>query len=275
MTADTHLTQLLPRHRGLAPLRDEAELVDLYLDRTDAPRKALRDEDPDRPWVRANMVTTVDGAVTGSDSLSGTISSPADKRVFSVLRSVVDAVVVGAGTARAERYTRLHAKPRHADQRRERGQDPAPLLALVSRSGRFDLDRIDAAGSGRVVVHAMEDACDAERRALIVNRLGAEALVLHEDTVEPSAVLADLRARGCREVLHEGGPHVLGDWMDAGAIDELCLTTSPLLAGAPPVGAPRGLLDDHGNPTATALRLLSLVSDRTTLIQRWGLPLPD
>nr|WP_269770486.1 dihydrofolate reductase family protein [Brevibacterium yomogidense] len=249
-------------------------MVGLYLDRTNAPRNALHTEDPGRPWVRANMVTTVDGAVTGSDSLSGTISSPADKRVFSVLRSVVDAVVVGAGTARAERYTRLHAKPRHAEQRRNRGQVPAPLLVLVSRSGRFDLDRIDAAGSGRVVVHAVEDACDAERRALIVDRLGDDALILHEDSVEPGAVLTDLRTRGCREILHEGGPDLLGDWMDTGAIDELCLTTSPLLAGAPPAGAPRGLLDDHGDPAATALRLLSLVSDGTTLIQRWGLPLP-
>src|SRR5699024_8724271 len=117
--------------------------------------------------------------------------------------------------------------------------------------------------------------CDAQRRARIVDRLGEDALVLHDDTVRPAAVLADLRARGCRELLHEGGPHLLGDWISAGAIDELCLTTSPLLAGAPPAGAPRGLLDDHTDAAATALRLLSLVSDGTTLIQRWGLPIPD
>lgn len=274
MTPGTPLTQLMPLHRALEPLDDEADLVDLYLERSDAPRRTLHEGDTDRPWVRANMVATVDGAVTGTDSLSGSISSPADKRVFSVLRSLVDAVVVGAGTARAERYTRLHAKPRHADQRGERRQTAAPLLVLVSRSGRFDLDRIDAAGSGGVVVHAARERCDAQSRARIVERWGEDSLLLHDRGVEPSAVLADLRSRGCREVLHEGGPYLLGSWMDAGAIDELCLTTSPMLAGAPHAEAPRGLLDGHRDTAATPLELLSLVSDGTTLIQRWGLPLP-
>jgi len=275
VTDRTALTLLHPRRLPLPATDDEEDLVALYRDRTDAPRLSLHDADPERPWIRANMVDTVDGAVTGADRRSGSISSPADRRVFSVLRSLVDAVVVGAGTARAERYTRLHAKPRHADQRRDRGQSAAPLLVIVSRSGRIDLDRLDEAGSGGVVVHASLAACGPARRAELVERLGAEAVVLHDDAVEPRAVIDDLRDRGCREVLHEGGPDLLGTWIGAGAVDELCLTTTPLLVGAADTGAPRGLLDDHAGGAPVPLNLLSLVTEGSALIQRWGLPVAE
>lgn len=275
MSTGTPLTQLLPHHRPLPPAPGEPDLVALCADRSAAPRVALDAADPSRPWVRVNMVTTVDGQVVGETGLSRAISSPADKRVFGVLRALADAVVVGAGTARAERYTRLHARPAHAEARRDRGQGPVPLLVLVSRSGRVDLDRLDEEGTGPVVVHASADACPPERVREIRDRLGAEGLVLHDGPVEPTAVLTDLRARGCREILHEGGPHLLADWVAAGAVDELCLTVSPLLAGPPPDGSPRGLLAGGGSLDPGSLTLLSLVTDGSTLLQRWGLPLPE
>ena len=275
MTSGTPLTQLLPHHRPLPPAPGEPDLVALCSDRSAASRAGLDAADPSRPWVRVNMVTTVDGQVVGETGLSRAISSPADKRVFGVLRALADAVVVGAGTARAERYTRLHARPAHAEARRARGQDPVPLLVLVSRSGRVDLDRLDEEGTGPVVVHASADACPPERIREIRDRLGAEGLVLHDGPVEPAAVLTDLRARGCREILHEGGPHLLADWVAAGAVDELCLTVSPLLAGPPPDGSPRGLLAGGGSLDPGSLTLLSLVTDGSTLLQRWGLPLPE
>lgn len=269
------LTQLLPVQRPLPPERGEPALVELCSDRSAAPRLLLHDADSARPWVRANMVATVDGQVVGGSGLSRAISSPADKRVFGVLRALADAVIVGAGTIRAERYTRLHARPAHADRRRSRGQGPVPLLTIVSRSGRVDLDRLDEEGTGPVVIHASAAHCPADRARAIRDRLGDTGLVLHEDEVAPTAVLEDLRARGCREVLHEGGPQLLADWVAAGALDELCLTVSPLLAGAPPEGSPAGLLNGNGPVDPAALALLSLITDGATLLQRWGLPLPD
>ena len=57
----------------------------------------------DRPWVRANMVSSIDGA--GSvDGHSAGLSSPPDKQIFALLRAQADVVLVGAGTARAEAY---------------------------------------------------------------------------------------------------------------------------------------------------------------------------
>jgi riboflavin biosynthesis pyrimidine reductase len=59
---------------------------------------------PDRPWLRVNMVSTVDGAAQGADGLTGTINNALDRRVFDLLRVDADVVVVGAGTVRAEGY---------------------------------------------------------------------------------------------------------------------------------------------------------------------------
>src|SRR4029079_17992653 len=59
---------------------------------------------PDRPWLRVNMVATVDGAATGDDGTSRSINNEVDHQVFDLLRELADAVLVGAGTVRAERY---------------------------------------------------------------------------------------------------------------------------------------------------------------------------
>ena len=59
---------------------------------------------PRRPWLRVNMVGSVDGAATGESGRSGSLNNAADKRVFDHLRSTADVIVVGAGTARAEGY---------------------------------------------------------------------------------------------------------------------------------------------------------------------------
>ena len=70
-----------------------------------------------RRWVRAMMVTTLDGAAAGPDGLSGSISGDADQAVFAAVRRHADAVLIGAGTLRAERY-----KPMLARKERRRGQ---------------------------------------------------------------------------------------------------------------------------------------------------------
>ena len=85
---------------------DLAGLATAYGAPTDAPR-----------WVRVNMVTTLDGAATGADGVTGSINSPADKIVFDLLRALSDVVVIGAGTARTEGYVRspsIHRMPPYA-----------------------------------------------------------------------------------------------------------------------------------------------------------------
>ena len=88
---------------------------------------------PRLPWLRVNMVSSVDGAATGESGKSGSLNNAADKVVFDHLRSVADVVVVGAGTARAEGY-RPTDRPIVVVSRRDelpetlRGADPGSVL---------------------------------------------------------------------------------------------------------------------------------------------------
>jgi riboflavin biosynthesis pyrimidine reductase len=181
-----------------------------------------------RPWVRANMVTSADGSAV-VDGRSGGLSSAADKEVFAVLRGLADAVVVGAGTARAEGYRALRAKPAYADVRASLGQAPAATLVLVS--GRLDLDpssELFHGGLARTVL-VTSARSDAGRRAALAEV--ADVVVAGEEAVDIGAALEALAERDLLRVLCEGGPHLLADVCAAGRLDELCLTVTPRLVG--------------------------------------------
>jgi len=230
-------------------------------DLTDDALRSVYAYPADRPWLRANMVSSLDGAAT-VDGRSGGLSPAADKAVFSLLRGLCDAVLVGAGTARSEGYRALRARPGDADLRASRGQRPAPVLVLVS--GRLTLDPASAlftGGAQRTVV-ITSDASDPPARA----RLGAVAdvVVAGEDTVDLAVALRALKDRGLTRVLCEGGPRLLGDVVAAGLLDELCLTVSPVLVGG---DAPRLMSGPATGPAP--LRLASVLSDQDVLLMRY------
>lgn len=213
------------------------------------------------PWLRANMVASADGAAAGSDGLSGSISTGADKAVFSVLRSWADAVLVAAGTVRAEGYTRLSVKPDYRGYREDRGQSPAPTLAIVSRTARLDYDRLNSRPGGgiRLYTNAAAPGLPEARR-----RLGAEEIAVADDDWGVADLLADLHASGRAHVLCEGGPGYLAEVAATGALDELCLTIAPRLIG----GAAGRILQgaDAGRP----LRLMGLLESESTLVARYA-----
>lgn len=195
--------------------------------------------------LRANMVSTVDGAATGDSGLSDSINDEADGRVFAVLRRWADAVLVGAGTAEAEGYGPL---------------DDTPLV-LVSRRGRIPgalADQVRSGeGGGRVL---LATTGSAEGLGEARDLLGAEAVLLADDGDGGLAferLRLQLHERGHRRLLSEGGPTVLARQFAAGVVDELCLTWVPrLLADDRPrilAGpgldvrlTPRLLLEHHG-----------------------------
>ena len=87
----------------------------------------------DRPYVVLNMVATVDGAATVAGR-TAPMSDAADRQLFHQLRTRVDAVLVGAGTVRTERYGRLVRDAGRREQRAARGLEPDPLAVVVSHS---------------------------------------------------------------------------------------------------------------------------------------------
>lgn len=220
---------------------------------------------PSGQWVRANFVTTLDGHATGGDGLSGSINSKADKVVFDVLRALADVVVVGAGTIRAEGYGRLRTHdPELVEARRAAGRSEHPLLAVVTASGDLP-EKVLAPDpyAGDLLV-----LCADAVRDDLARRLGEGAVIAcGADTVEPARAIEALHGRGLDQVLTEGGPHLLGGWLSAGVLDELCLTLRPLVVG----GTGPRLIEAAGGDAALAqLELLQALAIDGDLILRYA-----
>ena len=214
----------------------------------------------DRPWLRANMVTSLDGSAV-KDGRSGGLGGPADKEVFGVLRSLCDAVLVGAGTARAEGYRAPRAKETDVERRRQSGQRPAPVLVLVTRGLDLDPTGDLFTGTERTVVVTSGSAETSARDRLAEV---ADVVVAGDDLVDMGAALDVLRERGLRRVLCEGGPSLLGDLAAAGRLDELCVTIAPQLVGG---DGPRIL---HGPDLELGLRPTLLLEQDGVLLARYA-----
>lgn len=211
-------------------------------------------------WVRACMVATLDGAARDDSGSSTGISGPADQALLGVLRALADVVLVGVGTARAEGYRPMPARPAFAERRARAGQAPAATVAVVTRSGDLAaLTGLFTPGAGSLVVTCAAAPLN-ELRALA----GPDHVVVAgEDDVDPARAIAALAERGLRRVQLEGGPALLGRFVAAGRLDELCLTWSPLLVGG---DGPRIA---HGAPARHRLRAAHLVEAGGLLLGRW------
>lgn len=181
-----------------------------------------------RPYVVLNMVATTDGAAAVGHR-SAPLSNAADRQLFHELRTHVDAIMVGAGTAQAERYRRLVGDPRRRERRVARGLAPDPLAIVVS--GRLTLSPqlpLLADPHSRVIVITASDA-ELPRCAAQLSYLrpapGAE--------LDLSVALRRLRTEhGVRSVLCEGGPALNAALLPTGLVDELFLAIAPVLAGS-------------------------------------------
>jgi riboflavin biosynthesis pyrimidine reductase len=218
----------------------------------------------DRAYVRANFITSLDGAVTGADGLSGSIGNDADRRVFGLLRALSDVVLVGAGTARTEGYHPVRIGLAWRGLRERLGLPPAPTLAVVSASLDLPPTVLDPLeGSGPLLVVTCGGA-DPQRVAAVREQLGDDAvLVAGRDRIDLATVVEQLGARGLRRVLLEGGPRVMSDVVAAGLLDELCLTLAPVVVGGT---APRLA---GGPPVAQGMRLAHVLESGGVLLTRW------
>lgn len=178
-------------------------------------------------WLRANMVTSADGAAW-LNGRSGGLSGPADRMLFTVLRSLSDLILVGAGTASTERYRPAQADELWADLRPPGA--PVPAIAVVTARLRLDPDGQLLAGAapGAQTIVITTASAPADRKAAVARH--ARIIEAGQHRVDIVAAIAEMRRLGYARILTEGGPTLLGQLADAGLIDELCLTTSPVLA---------------------------------------------
>jgi riboflavin biosynthesis pyrimidine reductase len=195
------------------------------------------------PWLRLNMVATVDGAATGPGGTSRSINNEPDQIVFRLLREQADVIVVGAGTLRDEGY-----RP-----------NPLPIVA-VSRSGAVPPTLRDCP-PGQVLLATCEQASGLSEARRVLGQ--QHVLVLGSHRVDLAVLRDVLVDRGFRRILSEGGPHLLRDLLDQEVADEVCTTTVPRV-----IGGLHPRISD-GPPIDVPLRLHTLVEQDSTLLARW------
>jgi riboflavin biosynthesis pyrimidine reductase len=188
--------------------------------------------------VYSNFVSSVDGVVTlGSKPSAGSVISgkdQADRFLMGLLRACADAVVLGAGTLRAtpgHLWTPAHVYPALSTEftalRSALGRSAEPTLVLLTASGEVDFKH-PALVRGAIV---MTTGAGAKK---IGDRLpkACELVTLGQGkSLDIGKSMAELRGRGLDVLLSEGGPHVIGQLIGAGLLDEVFLTISPVLAG--------------------------------------------
>jgi riboflavin biosynthesis pyrimidine reductase len=205
---------------GSAREIDDAELARLY-----------GYPEGDGTCVRANFITSVDGGAT-ADGSSGGMGGPGDRHIFNLLRELADVIVVGAGTVRIEGYSGAHVGVAQRHERQARGQSEVPRLAIVTKSGHLDRDMgvFTRTEVPPLVLTCTASAADTSRRlgdlCEVLDCSGADP-----GKVDEAALLAALAARGMRRVLTEGGPMLLGAFVQRDLLDEMCLTIAPYLVG--------------------------------------------
>jgi riboflavin biosynthesis pyrimidine reductase len=207
-------------------------------------------------WLRANFITSVDGGAT-ADGTTSAMAGPGDKFIFNLLRELADVIVVGAGTVRMENYSGAHLSVAQRQRRQARGQTEVPQLAIVTKSGRVDRDMgVFTRTEVPPLVLTCTAAANPTRRLL--TDLAEVVDCSREDPakVDEAAALAALRARGFRHILTEGGPMLLGSFVQRGMLDELCLTIAPYLVG----GLARRIATGPGQ-LLTQMRCAHILSD--------------
>lgn len=220
---------------------------------------------PNGTWVRANFVSTLDGAATGGDGRSSSINTGADREVFSLLRALADVIMVGAGTARAEGYRRASIRAPWLELRE--GRPPHPAVAIVSRSGDIPPQlRKSRPDSGEVLLITCRLA-GAEAIDLACRTLGEKQVIVEGDeSVDLPAALDAMAIRGLRQILCEGGPHLMRDLTAVGRLDELCLTLAPTLVAGDSIRI------TAGSPVTANLLPRLLIESQGSILGRWTRP---
>jgi riboflavin biosynthesis pyrimidine reductase len=167
-------------------------------------------------WVRLNLIGSVSGSATGPDGTSDTLTNPVDRIILKLIRRSADVVVVGAASIRAEGYF----IPRSG------------TLAVVSRTGNFAGHQLKGTtADGNLVILCPEAAVETARTTIGMPDVTVLAVPDTGGSLSAPDVVTALRGAGFRSIVVEGGPQLATLFVVDNAVDELCLTTSPVLNG--------------------------------------------
>jgi riboflavin-specific deaminase-like protein len=207
----------------------------------------------DRPYVVLNMVESLDGRTTIGGHV-GSLTSAIDQQIVYQLRTQAEALLVGAGTVRNERYANLMPP----------GVGPQPLVVIVTAT--VDLPRdlpLLQEPDTRIVIATPADATLGFDHLAQVEYLRVPG---EGGSADCGALCAELRSEyGIRSVVCEGGPSLNESLLAADVVDELFLSLAPLLVG----GGERALVDAAPSQVPRRTRLVSAAASDGYLFLRY------
>lgn len=193
-----------------------------------------RDRAAARPRVLLSCATSIDGFLDDRTDRRLVLSGAEDLDRVDAVRAASDAILVGAATVRADDPRLLVRSAARRAAREAAGLPADPARVVLTGSGRLDPGaRVFTVGGGERLVY-----CPATRLPGAVAALGGAATVVAGgDPLDLPRVLADLRGRGVRRLMVEGGGEIHTAFLSAGLVDELHLVVAPFLLGE--AGRPR------------------------------------
>ncbi|MCT7369789.1 pyrimidine reductase family protein [Mycolicibacterium llatzerense] len=185
----------------------------------------------DRPWVRANMITSLDGGAT-DDGSSGGLAGPGDRALFGLMRQHADVILVGAATVRIENYSGAQMSAAQRQARQLRGQAEVPPIAVITHSADIPHDaKLFTRTEVPPLLLTSRDSIDDTYHRFTGLAEVIDASGTAPDRVDSHAVLRIFAERGLMRVLTEGGPSLLNMLIEDDLIDEMCVTIAPILVG--------------------------------------------
>ncbi|NUR68712.1 MAG: 5-amino-6-(5-phosphoribosylamino)uracil reductase [Streptomyces sp.] len=212
------------------------------------------------PYVLLSAAVSLDGYLDdlGPDRLL--LSSPADFDRVDEVRASVDAILIGAGTIRADNPRLLVNSPERRAARVAAGKPEYPLKVTVSGSGDLDPEARFWHTGGDKLVYTTDQGAERAK----AHGLAAEVAALGPD-IDWNRLLTDLAARGVDRLMVEGGGRIHTQLLQQGLADELQLVLAPLFVGAPE--APR--LFGPGGYQGGRLRLVETRQIEDVVLMRY------
>ncbi len=180
----------------------------------------------DPPYVCCNFIVTLDGRATMGGNTQG-LGFPTDGRALMRLRTFADAVMIGAGTMRVERYGRILPEQRLREYREQIGLARDPLTVIISETLDLPWDAgLFSDGHGEVLLATPSSSSPPATKTPV-------EVLRYPEGVNMEALLGHLhRERGAQSLVCEGGPTVLNELIADGLVDDLFLTQNPVLVGS-------------------------------------------
>lgn len=214
-------------------------------------------------WVTGHMVAGLDGTAA-IGGIVDALSTDVDQKLFRQMRQIADVVVVGAETVRREGYGLVRLSDHAKAQRQALGKPPTPPIAVVTGSLKLDWSKKLFAQAPEHAPTMVITAQSADPDRLAEAKKHATVITAGREEVEPASALQALAERGHRVVLCEGGPTLLGEFVAADRLDELCLSIAPLIGGdnLPVILTPQGVEISRFN-------LQNIMAEEHTLFLRY------